>query len=122
MLFLNHLNKSACFDSSTCVIYLDISYLPIRADCISSFFHELGHDHCYRKNIWNEYHHPSDSSCVIKTGLKAKRWIDRWSTHEMEKKWYPRMKYHRSYYTKYGVDWYRKNYLSWFRRNRIHRN
>jgi hypothetical protein len=85
---------------------------------INTIFHELGHIYCFDNNLWTRYHYNKhwdeltvdDAIGVIRTGLKAERWIESWAESE-QKKWYPNMKYEVAYYKPHNVKKYREKYL-----------
>jgi hypothetical protein len=101
-------------------IRLDNSKVYSRLEQLSTFFHELGHLHCHRNGIWKRYHwlkYKLDRRwwpTIIRIGLKAERWIDRWAAKEM-RKWYPNL----SYITSYGAPsirkWYHEKVLIHYR-------
>jgi hypothetical protein len=72
-----------------------------RCRFISTFFHELGHYHCYRHGIWKRHSqtepNPSTYRYLKLMSVKVERWVDRWAAREM-KRWYPRMRYSFNYY------------------------
>lgn len=71
---------------------------------VSVFFHELGHIHCHDEGKWRSYHNMKppgklsdrERELMVRTGLRAERWIDRWARREMHKH-FPRMRYHTNY-------------------------
>lgn len=75
---------------------------------ICTFFHELGHIHCYRNNLWMNFHfiHADAKKKKVDTSvriaLKAERWVDRWAAKEM-KKYFPNIKYHWPYSDKQRI-------------------
>lgn len=87
----------------------------------ASIFHEIGHIHCYRNNLWVAYHtlnKKSYASEKIKkfraTAYKAECWVDRWGEKEM-KKHYPKLKYKIGYIpnNKKSIKWL-NDYYKWF--------
>lgn len=60
---------------------------------ISVFFHELGHVHCFETSRWQSYHLDKlisemthgEKTLILRTALRAERWIDRWARAEMRK-------------------------------------
>lgn len=91
---------------------------------VRTLFHELGHIHCYENNIWCSYHHSTslksltkyEKGLVIKTGLKAERWVDNWAAKEM-KKYYPKIKYKFVYMDKEKVKkYFHEGYLKQYYR------
>jgi hypothetical protein len=71
---------------------------------LSTFFHEVGHVHCWKNKIWTSFHvdkpiihlTASEKRLYMLTALKAERWVDRWAKKEM-KKHFPRKHYIESY-------------------------
>jgi hypothetical protein len=82
---------------------------------LSVFFHELGHIYCHEVGKWAGYHNPKspdemtdqEKTIVIKTALKAERWVDNWARQEMTKH-FPGVKY----YTNYGDKSVAENFLT----------
>lgn len=74
------------------------------ASMVSVFFHELGHIHCYDEGKWRSYHNTKppykmtdrEKQLMIRTALRAERWIDRWARREMRKH-FPRLRYITNY-------------------------
>jgi len=95
---------------------------------VSSLFktvlHEAGHIHCTRKGIFKNYHRPTRidiedmspelKSNIIKIGLKAERYVDRWAASELYK-WNKRLKYDYRYSKPDIHKKYNNLYLSQFR-------
>ena len=53
---------------------------------INSMFHELGHVYCYRNGLFVEYHNVNNTyDAIIRTALKAERYVDRWAGVEVLK-------------------------------------
>ena len=48
-----------------------------RAVTLSTLFHEIFHLVCYRKGLWRNFHESEDRTTVLKTALKAERYIDK---------------------------------------------
>ncbi len=45
---------------------------------VCAFFHELGHVHCYRNDLFYNYHHDVyDDKASEKVRLKVERWVAR---------------------------------------------
>jgi hypothetical protein len=70
---------------------------------IGILFHELGHVHCVRNNLWSAYHYKStkimnqnDIKAFRLTAHRAECWVDKWGKKEM-KKIMPHLKYRMSY-------------------------
>lgn len=71
---------------------------------LSTFFHEIGHIHCFKNGIWKSFHINKTINKMTKdekrkyllTALKSERWIDRWAEKEM-KNHFPKLKYIYSY-------------------------
>lgn len=111
-------NCSGMTDKDT--IYIDNSGQYSKSFFLGIFFHELGHVYCYRNNIWKTYHSPrlnrkrKNAIQIVRTGLKAERWVERWGAKEM-KKWYPRRKYIDLYNTVDGRKWFHQNTLPYFK-------
>ena len=84
---------------------------------LSTLFHEIGHIHCYRHDIWVEYHKIRKEvdfethEKIKRTGLKAERWVEKWGEKEM-KKWYPYRQYASTYDGAYGKKWM----VLWYKR------
>ena len=74
-------------------------------ELLRTFFHELGHVHCYRHHIWKVIHDPDEQrdirsmKRIICCALKAERWVDRWAYREARKH-YPRFVPYCPYYAK----------------------
>lgn len=93
-------------------------------DLLGTFFHEMGHVHCYRTGKWISYHtHTTYTNpeeyikalrAFISTGFRAEQWVDRWGQQEL-KKWFPRLTYGLSYFEKDSRAWYEKNYMKEYR-------
>lgn len=95
---------------------------------IKTFFHELGHLHCYRNKIYTTYHNCNNimpsmlSSCeyslwkksFIATALRAERWVDNWGEKEM-KKHFPKRKYEHSYKEKDSAKWLKNYFKPYFK-------
>lgn len=97
------------------IIYLNFYKLRGNFELkINTIFHELGHIHCQNNNLWVAYHTQLSAQKVIRTGLKAERWVDEWGIKEM-KKYFPEIKILRSYSKRHTVRRYRKFFLSYFR-------
>jgi hypothetical protein len=67
-------------------IFLD-SNLYDERKLLSAFYHELGHVHCYRNKIWQDFHDPVIFSkcatyCDWKKGLEVEQWVDSWAAAE----------------------------------------
>lgn len=76
---------SGCCDCENEIIKINSS-CKLRQDILSVFFHELGHVICYRKGIWSKYHiDTGDREQMMKSALKAERWVDRFAEHELYK-------------------------------------
>jgi len=85
-------------------------------------FHELGHIHCYINGIWKNYHFDlgnvlttEKKNLVIKTGLKAERWIDNWAMNEVKKYVNIPEGCKGGYSSEKAANNYRKYHLSFFR-------
>ncbi len=60
---------------------------------ISALFHEMGHIHCHTNGLWRNYHFTGDDEyltareceLVVRTALKAERWVDKWAEKESQK-------------------------------------
>jgi len=82
---------------------------------LNTLFHEIGHLYCYRNDIWKNYHidkvrlSKKEKELIVKTGLKAERWIENWAEKEM-KKWFPKVSYDKGYYKPYKTKLF-KEYL-----------
>ena len=71
---------------------------------ISVFFHELGHIYCFNNSLWTSYHNNKlisemtdrDKKLVVRTAVRAERWVDKWATKEMAKH-FPKMNYYTNY-------------------------
>ena len=48
------------------------------APALHAFCHELGHWHCDREGIWKAYHHDLEPDRIVRTGVKAEKWVSRW--------------------------------------------
>jgi hypothetical protein len=74
------------------------------SDMVSVFFHELGHIHCHDEGKWRSYHNTNPPSkltererrLILRTGLRAERWIDKWASSEMAKH-FPGLRYTSNY-------------------------
>jgi len=82
---------------------------------LSVFFHELGHIHCHEHGKWSSYHNvkPNDEltererELMVRTAVKAERWVDGWARAEMAKH-FPGVEY----FTNYGDRSVAENFLS----------
>lgn len=79
---LAHLEKSS--------IRLNSAIDASEASFFSALFHEIGHIHCYKNNIWPVYHKRKiDTAALLRafklTAYKAECWIDKWAEKEMKK-------------------------------------
>jgi hypothetical protein len=71
---------------------------------ISTFFHELGHIHCFKTGKWQAFHihknprymSKTEKSLYLRTAVKAEKWVDKWAEKEM-KKHFPQIKYSPGY-------------------------
>ena len=71
---------------------------------LSTFFHEIGHLHCWEHKLWKSYHvgrplsllNAEEKKKYIRTALKAERWVDDWAKKEMRKH-FPNLPYIASY-------------------------
>ena len=78
---------------------------------LSTFFHEIGHVHCWKNSLWSSYHIKKSISQLtkiekekyIRTALKAERWVDKWAKKEMAKH-FDKVKYKPGYSTKEEGD------------------
>lgn len=105
------------------LIELNLFYLEDnKRKIISALFHELGHMHCYKNNIWYCYHHIRDIGYTKKnirrfkkTAYRAESWVDLWAEKEM-KKYYPKFKYKHGYLpgNKNAIKWLNKYYEDWY--------
>lgn len=71
-------------------------------ELLYTFFHELGHIHCHRTGLWSSFHNPDKTGIeyaqrIIRTSLKAERWVDRWACREVRKH-YPKFRPYCPYY------------------------
>jgi hypothetical protein len=90
---------------------------------LSVFFHELGHLHCYDTGKWKSYHtkkkllsklNKKEKALLVRTALKAERWVEKWAEREMAKH-FPGVDYIRSYDNPASVKTYKEQYLSQFK-------
>ena len=101
-------------------IYINKSNYCIPKSYLCTFFHELGHVYCHRNGIWKKHHNTPKyidreyALSVIRTGLKAERWVDKWAKNEISK-FYPKIKQFQEYSSKERKDWYRENIIKKFR-------
>ena len=71
------------------------------------FFHELGHSHCAKNNIWKMYHDVNNTWKDYKlTALKAEKWIDLWAEKEVNK-FFKNVNCYKPYHSEYGVKQFR---------------
>lgn len=84
---------------------------------IGTLFHELGHVHCVRNNLWPAYHYKSKKIMTQKdikafrlTAHRAECWVDKWGKKEM-KKVMPHLKYNMTYKHKNKKT---INFLNWY--------
>ena len=71
---------------------------------MSTFFHELGHIYCYDQGLWVNYHNDKpieqltdkEKRLIIRTAVRAEKWIDKWAEVEMKKS-YPNLNYFTTY-------------------------
>ena len=121
--YFNDESASGYCEFNEGIIYINLNKNKNRSEYYSTLFHELGHIHCYKNNIWKKYHivkkrisdlTKEEKLGLIRTGLKAEVWVDKWAEKEM-KKYYPNLKYHQSYRTTSSKKWLHKNYLSKFK-------
>ena len=61
------------------------SLLSSRAELLSTWCHEKVHFDCYKKGLWHNYHQSDDPKVLLKTALKAERFIDRLAAIELYK-------------------------------------
>lgn len=73
------------------------------------FFHELGHSHCCKNNIWKNYHNWSSKTWkgYKSTALKAEKWIDSWAETEVNK-FFKNVDSYKPYHTKEGAKEFKK--------------
>lgn len=103
----------------TSTIYIDAKWKKDKRMLASILFHEIGHIHCYRNNIWQAYHNMNkltkkDKRLIIVTGLKAEKWVDQWAAVELSK-WYPEIPFHFTYFSEYQQKVYKEKYLSLYK-------
>lgn len=110
------------YDCDNKIIIINFRANVTRGESLSVFFHELGHWYCCRNNLWRDYHYPSnkiDYNQIIKTALKAERFIDRWAKKEMSN--YCDLQFEGlyiskdSFYRNYAADYLRKYLLNYFK-------
>lgn len=85
---------------------------------MSTLFHEIGHCVAFREGKFKRYHHRKmtenltleDRLAVVRTGLRAEQYVDRWGEAEF-KKHFPGEKYVRSYRNTQDKNWFHKNVL-----------
>lgn len=70
-------------------------------DCLSVFFHELGHWYCVQNGLWKAYHSYAKGKgkrlrAALLTAYKAECWVDRWARKTMQI-YYPKMRYSPGY-------------------------
>lgn len=77
-------------------------------------YHEVGHIYCYDNGIWKSYHVKDDNNLtkrklnlLLKTALKAERWVDRWAEKRI-KELNPKMKFYKGYQTELVTKRFRK--------------
>lgn len=104
VLIKNHHAWGSCYYTDG-IIIINSKFKNNKQKFYNILFHEIGHIYCYQNNIWKNYHlnkiqlTKREKSLILKTGLKAERWIDNWAEKEM-KKWFPKMKYNKGYFLK----------------------
>lgn len=57
---------------------------------LSTFFHELGHVHCFRNGIFRDFHETdlferTAKYCNWKNGLKVEQWVDKWAEQQAKR-------------------------------------
>jgi hypothetical protein len=81
---------------------------PKTKDIIETFFHELGHVHCYRNKIFPAYHKYKNKKytrqAILSTAFRAENYVDRWAEAEC-KTWFPEYEWHGSYRTEASRKW-----------------
>ena len=81
-----------------------------RADIISFFFHECGHEYCKKNNKFKAYHTPKfrytkkEKLAIMRTALRAERYVDKIG-QKLMKEYYPNEKYTVSYKSKESQEW-----------------
>lgn len=96
-------------------------HISLGEDLISVFFHELGHKHCREMGIWRTYHDRDKLRgdqrlrSIIRTGLKAERWIDRWARNTM-KLYFPHHIYNAGYPGKESKKWFHNFVLASYKK------
>ena len=111
---------SGFYVGGTNIIYILDTLTLEPSEMLRALFHEIGHVHCYRNNIFKNYHKsiksvsPEEKKLVRQTGLRAERFVDRWAAKEL-KKWNPYLKYDFIYSDPEAEKWYKKYYLSLFK-------
>lgn len=117
-------NFSACCDYTKGSIVFNTKAEMSFKTKVQLLFHELGHIHCYKNGIWRSYHFNRDKPLtedqkrlVIRTGLKAERWIDKWASERMME----HLGYagESGYASKKAALLYRKHHLSNFRTRKM---
>lgn len=70
----------------TSKININNNYKINKSEFLKIVLHEVGHIHCYRNNIFKNYHLPKSNSLTKKeirliylTGLRAERYVDNWA-------------------------------------------
>lgn len=97
---------------------IEVSMKQTPRQFICTIFHELGHIHCYRNNIYPAYHHEKcikkltkkEKHAVMLTAWKAERYVDAWGRKEMQKH-FPGMKYESNYMDEIDKNWLHEHYL-----------
>lgn len=84
IVFQNLTDGVAWYTHTNKTITIDKKYQNKRNKLIPIIFHELGHKYCYERNLFNAYHWENDLGKILKTGLKAERFVDKWAANEMK--------------------------------------
>lgn len=83
---------------------ISVSLRQTPVGMLSTFFHEIGHLHCWENKLWRSYHvtkplkllTSEEKKKYIRTALKSERWVDNWAKKEMRKH-FPNLSYIESY-------------------------
>lgn len=84
-------------------------------------FHEIGHIHCYRNQIFPAYHskvqrqNRAQRLALVRTALRAERWVDAWGEREY-RLWFPdgprwKVSYRSKRHAQYLKDYWRSHLM-----------
>lgn len=106
------------------IVVISDKLLSNVSSLIKTILHEAGHIHCTREGIFKNYHRPirvaiddmtpEMKNKIIRIGIKAERYVDRWAASELSK-WNRRLRYEFRYLDPKIHKKYHDIYLSQFR-------